>query len=57
MDDRAVYDACDLERVAGSEGGPLAMLFAAGGVSHLVICGSYTHSSVPAAALDQADNG
>ena len=50
MDDiRAVYDACDLERasiIATSEGGPLAIMFAASypdRVSHLVIYASYTH--------------
>lgn len=53
MDDiRAVYDACELERaavVAVSEGGPLAMMFAATfpeRVSHLVIYGSYTHTTL-----------
>lgn len=53
MDDiRAVYDACGLDRaavVAVSEGGPLAMLFAATfpeRVSHLVIYGSFTHTTL-----------
>ena len=55
MDDiRAVYDACGLDRaavVAVSEGGPLAMLFAAtfpDRVSHLVIYSSYTHTTLSA---------
>ena len=55
MDDiRAVYDACGLDRaavVAVSEGGPLAMLFAAtfpDRVSHLVIYSSYTHTTLTA---------
>ena len=55
MDDiRAVYDACGLDRaavVAVSEGGPLAMLFAASfpdRVSHLVIYSSYTHTMLSA---------
>jgi class 3 adenylate cyclase len=53
MDDiRAVYDACGLGQaavVAVSEGGPLAMLFAAtfpDRVSHLVIYSSYTHTAL-----------
>ena len=55
MDDiRAVYDVCGLDRaavVAVSEGGPLAMLFAAtfpDRVSHLVIYSSYTHTTLTA---------
>jgi pimeloyl-ACP methyl ester carboxylesterase len=55
MDDiRAVYDACDLDRasiVAVSEGGPLAILFAATWperVSHLALYGTYAHSSLSA---------
>ena len=53
MDDiRAVYDACGLEQaavVAVSEGGPLAMLFAAtfpDRVSHLVMYSSYTRTAL-----------
>ena len=52
MDDvRAVYDACGLDQAVlfgVSEGGPLAILFAAtypDRVSHLVIYSSYTHGS------------
>jgi class 3 adenylate cyclase len=61
MDDiRAVYDACDLDRaniVAVSEGGPLAVLFAATypeRVDHLVLYGSYAYGSRPADAVSAA---